>query len=124
MPGIMVLLRGLATVRRARAGQPFSLQRIEIVTEYVHRCDGCGDRIECGRSRIMLALGTPPPGWPVDIAIGRATLDLCPSCMAAMVEYVAARRRSRGADASPATADKPSSLARERTNEMGTAALG
>jgi hypothetical protein len=49
------------------------------VVETAYRCDVCQTRIESGRTRIEVMVGTLA-GMPIDLGTGRTAVDLCTEC--------------------------------------------
>jgi hypothetical protein len=46
------------------------------MTEFTHRCDRCGDKIDGDRLKLAVTIGTASSTMPVDLATGRPAADL------------------------------------------------
>jgi hypothetical protein len=57
-------------------------------TETITHCDRCRETIAASRVVLRVEAGASPLGWPIDHAIGRSALDLCPPCCEALAAWL------------------------------------
>jgi hypothetical protein len=77
------------------------------MTECIHYCDRCQARIEVDCTLLVMECGPAPPPWPIDIARGRPTIDLCGPCLSALVEWLGAPDRMPVESSPPRGSDRP-----------------
>jgi hypothetical protein len=56
------------------------------VTRYF--CDRCREPIATGRAVLTIEAGSVPLPWPTSPATGRPTIELCGSCLDALITWL------------------------------------